>query len=359
MKKPRLALLVALICVLIPSVAACDTETDTTISTVSEGSANADGSSSVQAWTDLAPTGDVPAARAGHSMVYDPKTGKVLLFGGTDSEVFFDDTWAYDPATNTWTDLAPSGVLPPARCAAAMAYDGVGGKAILFGGTSGEALLNDTWAYDPVANAWTDLAPSGAPPSVRAGHAMVCDTTDGTVILFGGRNEEGFFDETWTYEIAANTWSPVETAGDPPTDRYGHSMVFEPAGGKAIITGGWDGMMYLSSTWAYDPHAQAWTSLDTYGDVPPPRAGHSVVYDSDTGALVLFGGMVGDRFLGDTRTYDPVGNTWSLLHAGTARPTARNGHAMTYVPPSSVVILFGGWNGLKYYNDTWSLGDRD
>ena len=39
---------------------------------------------------------------------------------------------------------------------------------ILFGGASGRTLLNDTWAYDLAANTWTELKPTGTVPSARA-----------------------------------------------------------------------------------------------------------------------------------------------------------------------------------------------
>ena len=37
-----------------------------------------------------------------------------------------------------------------------------------------EGYLNDTWSYDPAANAWTELKPATA-PSARFGSAMVHD----------------------------------------------------------------------------------------------------------------------------------------------------------------------------------------
>ena len=42
-----------------------------------------------------------------------------------------------------------------------MVYDSVHQMVILFSGTP-TALFNDTWAYDPVANTWTDLKPGRA-----------------------------------------------------------------------------------------------------------------------------------------------------------------------------------------------------
>ena len=85
-------------------------------------------------------------------MAYDLTSGRLIIFGGQDSAgTSLDDTWAYDSAANTWTELEPSGAQPRARAGHAMVYDPAGGRLIMFGGHSIEAadLLNDTWALAP------------------------------------------------------------------------------------------------------------------------------------------------------------------------------------------------------------------
>jgi N-acetylneuraminic acid mutarotase len=79
-----------------------------------------------------------------------------------------NDIWAYDSALNTWTNLKPSGTVPPARQNAAMVYDPSTHKIIMFGGVSQGEYLDDLWAYNPLTNLWTQLYPSGALPSARA-----------------------------------------------------------------------------------------------------------------------------------------------------------------------------------------------
>ena len=72
--------------------------------------------------------------RSGHGMIYDPVNHKVILFGGRSSGIqLLDDTWEYDYATNTWTELQPE-VSPPSRAEPAMAYDSSNQKVVLFGG---------------------------------------------------------------------------------------------------------------------------------------------------------------------------------------------------------------------------------
>ena len=54
-------------------------------------------------------------------------------------------------------------LLPPAREAAAMAFDSTTNQTILFGGFSNGQLLNDTWSWD--GTKWTQLFPSNSPPA--------------------------------------------------------------------------------------------------------------------------------------------------------------------------------------------------
>ena len=56
-------------------------------------------------------------------MAYDPVTHRLIMFGGlSDTAASLDDTWAYDPAANAWTELHPNGhaALSPCR-----ALDGI------------------------------------------------------------------------------------------------------------------------------------------------------------------------------------------------------------------------------------------
>jgi len=148
-------------------------------------------------WTDLEPSGTLPSARASSSMAYDPGTRRLIMFGGgtVGGSARFNDTWAYDPAANTWTELSPRGESPSERDGSSMVYDPSSGLIILFGG-----MYNDTWAYDATANAWTDLSPAGTVPSVRDYQSMVYAPPTGQAIMFGGHSDtEGDLGDTWAY----------------------------------------------------------------------------------------------------------------------------------------------------------------
>jgi N-acetylneuraminic acid mutarotase len=263
-------------------------------------------------WTNLKPAGGVvPSVRCRCSMVYDEAAGRLLLFGGLDdaSHKCFNDTWAYDEATNTWMNLKPTGAVPSARAFSCMVYDEDRHKVILFGGWDESASIdfNDTWAYDPAANTWTQLTPVGAVPSARDLHQMVYDPASGKVILFGGDNDstETGLNDTWAYDPVANTWTDLSPAGTVPSGRGWFSMVYDEAHGQVVLFGGWDGT-YANDTWAYDPAANKWAALTAVGAPPSGRSSHCMVYDSGASEVILFGGA------NDNTSYD---DTWAYVSA--------------------------------------------
>jgi hypothetical protein len=159
-------------------------------------------------WTQMNPPSN-PPPRNFHVMAYDPGGDRVIMFGGGIGTATYDDTWAYDFNTDTWTDLAPS-TNPGPHDFSAMVYDPAGRRMILFGGTVGDRgePLGDTWAFDYGTNTWSDLAPVSA-PSPRAWHAMAYESVYGVMVMFGGGPTEATWaDGTWIYDPVANTWSP-------------------------------------------------------------------------------------------------------------------------------------------------------
>jgi hypothetical protein len=258
-------------------------------------------------WTQLSPAGDLPAARAHHAMAYDPKMGVIVLFGGWDSlnDTELNDTWAYSLSANTWTNLSPTGDLPAPREGHSLVYDPYTGSMIMFGGWDPDSEFSDTWAYSLSANTWTNLSPASDVPSGRDRHSMVYDPTTSKMILFGGWDGDYELDDSWAYDPVANTWTELVPAGNAPSPRSGHRAVYDSVLGSIVLFGGWDGESEFNDTWAYDPATNTWTDVSPADVSPDPRDGHSMVYDEANGRIIIFGGIdgPGDRDLGDTWAY--------------------------------------------------------
>src|SRR5881398_1754556 len=105
-------------------------------------------------------------------------------------------------------------------------------------------LSMEVFGYDPAADAWTSLKPSGTPPSLREGHRAVYDSKHDRILLFGG-NTSTFFAGTlvgdfWELDFAdspAGAWKVINATG-APSPRVYPAMAFHPGLGVVGLFGG-------------------------------------------------------------------------------------------------------------------------
>lgn len=233
-------------------------------------------------WERLTPAGG-PGVRARHASTIDTSRNRMLLFagrlrmsGGFGSYVNFNDVWAFDLATDTWSELATTGGPPSARSSAIMQYDAARDRVIVFGGndsTSGLTLtgLGDTWSLDLATNTWSEIV--GAGPPARLFHASAL--TGDRIVIFGGTpNFDGpFYDDTWAFDLTTDTWSEVPATGEIPDARFGAEAFHDVAGGRFMIAFGHDGTAIgnRNDVYALDLATSTWSNVrpgDAYGGAP-------------------------------------------------------------------------------------------
>ena len=156
--------------------------------------------------------GAQPAARAGAVAGYVPSTGTTLLFGGTTGSALLNDVWEY---SYRWVLLngGQSDHAPRARTGHAGGV--VGSSLFVFGGQTGDGqLLNDAWLFDPTAAAWTLLLTASqlVVPAPRAGHSVAVVNAS-TVLVFGGAGPgTSILTDVWAATLVNATgiqWAPV------------------------------------------------------------------------------------------------------------------------------------------------------
>jgi len=308
-------------------------------------------------WLQLFPTNS-PPTRCDFAMTYAPNVGKIILFGGMNPTAS-QDTWAYDPLTNNWQALAPSGNIPSPRFAHSMVYAPSVGKVILFGGWNwNSGSLADTWAYDPVSNVWQNMNPPHA-PSPRYTHNMVYMDNVGKVILFGGSPSSALLNDTWAYDPIQNDWTNL-TPSNPPPERAHLRMAYDKKNGQVVLFGGANGSGWfngLNDTWLFNYSTNNWIQLHPVIS-PSPRAGHNMCWVGSANAIILFGGHSdpNDTSLNDTWLFNTDSNEWLNLNPSNL-PPARELAGLVSAGDSGRVILFGGSNysSSSYFNDTWEL----
>ncbi|OAV96874.1 hypothetical protein PTTG_26174 [Puccinia triticina 1-1 BBBD Race 1] len=123
-----------------------------------------------------------PAARTGHSdIVYDCAW---LVFGGSSGRNVFNDTWKYNFSHKSWKSISCSGSLPPPRQLNHSALR-LGERMFVFGGVDGEnTSLCDAWALDLLSYLWYEVALEGSAEILKI--AQLTAAWDETIYVLGG-----------------------------------------------------------------------------------------------------------------------------------------------------------------------------
>ncbi|WP_455392020.1 Kelch repeat-containing protein [[Eubacterium] cellulosolvens] len=302
-------------------------------------------------WTNKNPPRIIsPSDRNRHTMATIRGTDKVILYGGSDNAMILNDTWVYDLSDNSWTEKSPA-TGPGLRRDNDMA--GVYGtdQVVFFGGYNGTSGFNDTWIYDLSANTWTERFPTNS-PSRRYYHKMSSVYGTDKVLLFGGAYGATIFDDLWEYDLSANTWTNKNPSGSTPKGRIGHGMAGINGNDNIVMYGGYNlTSYYLSDTWAYDLSANTWTDKSP-STSPGAIDSHSMASISTDDKVMLFGGFDNTKHLIDTWVYDLSSNTWNKKSTS-ARPINSSNHGMASIDSSDKIILFGGNDYLRFYDVTW------
>ena len=105
-------------------------------------------------------------------------------------------------------------------------------------------------------------------------------------MVFGGQSENGtLFNDTWTWN--GSTWSE-QAPGNSPAGRIGASMVFDSATSNVVLFGGFGFNGILNDTWTWN--GTSWTQQHPAAS-PSPRWRAAMSDDPAAGSVVLFGGL--------------------------------------------------------------------
>ena len=292
-----------------------------------------------------------PDERGSHSMAFDPYNGVAMIFGGTSLEGgihSLGDTWEYSYTTNSWTELflTPS---PSPRSNHAMVYCNQTNEIILYGGFG----VTDTWSFSSATQTWSQVVTS-INPGVHHSLALAYDPQENAVILFGGFDGDGWVtNDTWEFDCDTREWSELSPT-TAPLARYGNVMVYDESINLIVLTGGNTAYQgHQDDTWTFNVTANTWTELSPTGN-PDRLKWPSMTYDSVNQKCILFGGQIGDNAVNRTWIYDAQLNTWLRRYPDEA-PWVRINTGLVFDSINNVTILFAGWSvDAVQYDDTWA-----
>ncbi len=331
-------------------------------------------------WTKEASAGPSPSPRSGQALVYDESGGRVIMFGGVyvaspDGEAdYLGDTWAYDPAVGSWTELQPAGATPPARFGQGMVYDRDTETVLMFGGYNEATETGDSgtgrsdlWEFDPAVGNWTELTPSGEGPPGWEHQAMVYDSRSHRLLLLGTRREPAtggetspfkFVNELWAYGRQTSAWTRLEPAGDRPPGLAAESLAYDPNTGLVLVVGGHYtslegskpdgdfGLILNERLWAYDSANNAWADLKPDGEAPPGLELPYFLYQPVMQRFMLVAQGLTTDYARVTLmwSYEPSANRWTrIVPTDEVYPDVRFGGSVVWCPDQQGIMLYAGY----------------
>jgi hypothetical protein len=304
----------------------------------------------VLAWAPLRPAGTAPAGREDHTWTLDPGTRTGWLFGGRDGGTVYDDLWRYDLASDTWTEVTTEGDGPAGRFGHTGTWvDGVG--LVVWSGQAGSTFFDDLWAYDPASNRWRELPAGGAAPLARYGSCAALGPDGRLWISHGFTEDSGRFDDTQAYDFAAGRWTDETPDGTIAPIRCLHDCLWTPDGRFVLYAGQTTGTPAIGDLWARGA-GEGWTSV---ADGPPPARQLYALAAIGGTAYVFGGGAKDGGTLRDLWLLDLAALTWQPASPLGDRPSGRSGSAFIADPDGSRLLLFGGKREGRGLGDIWEL----
>jgi hypothetical protein len=194
------------------------------------------------AWSQL-PAGDaVPVPRYGSCAAIGPDGRLWISHGFTQGGQRFADTRAYDFSTRSWTDETPAAEAPVQRCLHACWWTDDGKFALYAGQTTGTNSLGDLWWLSvgerPGTNVWEQMTIAEGRPPAR--NLYAASSYRGDEVVFGGQGLDGAaLADTWWLASDGSVY-PVTASGATPPGRWGAELVADASEIHLLLFGGRD-----------------------------------------------------------------------------------------------------------------------
>ncbi|AXV09520.1 hypothetical protein DVS28_a4863 [Euzebya pacifica] len=258
-------------------------------------------------------------SRSGHTAVW---TGReMIVFEGAPVGQFAAvvsqdvDGAAYDPATDTWREIARAPVNPRSGHVALW----TGEEMLVFGGSRTFETNVQAGAYDPDTDTWRLTAPAPLP----RGFGLIAGVWTGEEAVFWtGRGPE----DVAAYDPATDTWRLL-----PPSPVGMRSVAATWTGREMILLGVPEAGSEDIGGMALDMEEERWTVLP-----PSPQAFAATRVAEWTGEQVVMLGGPQDQ---PGVAWTPARATWEMLPP--APQPATSGHSAVWIGDS--LLLWGGF----------------
>jgi hypothetical protein len=269
---------------------------------------------------ERADLGSGPGARHSIGAIYHTPTEAMIIHGGSTEGGSLSDTWRYDLVGGTWNRMDTQG--EQARSAYGCIFDPIADRMVVFGGIRSGSFLNDVRALNDLSGSgpysWETLhdGTGEGVPSPRAYVHAVYDPLTRRMLVFGGQlSGGGYANDLWAFSLDTAQWTILDNgASGAPEPRFRYFAGIDSTMRRLYVFGGKNAQSVFSDTWYWDLEAGGWTLVDdgTGGLDPGGRyQGVCVFRPIGNGEFVVYGGR---RAPGGEMPVD----MWKLMRVGTS-----------------------------------------
>ena len=278
-------------------------------------------------------------------------SGDIYSIGGVDDKTSYNLTWKFKTMTSEGFMLNTTGIQLPKLFGHSASL--VNNEIYVFGGVSDDNVMQSSvYKLDTSSQVWSVVSTLGYTPTGRLFATSVMDTNDNVCYIIGGVEKlapTSYATSILSFDTKFNTFSEVELTSESriPTARYSQSAVIDLKNRAIYMFGGKNQDIYFNDFWVYDIQTSTWLEfISSFTIQPVGRAGHSSAFDSDNNLVYIIGGSTavgGDIPSDEIWCFDPVKVAWTSINTVNSINMARTGHQSTYVLTTKEVFTIGGY----------------
>jgi hypothetical protein len=174
--------------------------------------------------------------------------------------------------------------------------------------------------------------------------AAAYSSQDNAMYIFGGYDENQLCSDLWKFECDSCQWTKLSPPASPAA-RHSHSMVYNSISGSLVVFGGTVASGSEGDLWSYSIADNVWMQIPRTGDGPYDRTEHTSAYDSSANQVFVFRGR-GDSgsFFSELFRYNFFDNTWRRADSSTGSHCRTS---LIYDAEENELLVIAGYNSTR------------
>lgn len=212
---------------------------------------------------------------------------------------------------------------------------------------------------------WASVQVTGERPQPRYAHTATL-LKFSRFLVFGGTDGTNLFNDVHIFQVETASWHKKECRGQLPSPRCLHSAFRHRKrlfviGGKCVAPGASAASAWLNDAYVLDLKTFIWSKFE-YASTAPRGTEMQISLQMRDTKIMFFGGSKmreGSKKLAPmnaAHVLDLTNKTWESARLFGDNPPMRSYPSVTLIKHE--VWMFGGYNGLKRFNDTYNLALR-